>query len=299
MGNKNILIIETNKENLKVLNELLEVNNYNVISACSEDELSCIDVIDELHLTLVNSSVTFLSPKDIYDLLQSTFHESPPLIYLDNSKKYKTELLLECYKIGVVDYIKKPFELKEIVCKIDLHTNQFAKLNKYKSRVEKLANLATVDQLSNFSSKMHMQAILKHQIKLSQRHTNELSILYLRLLDTDRFVGAFGYEYGEKFIASFAKELKKSMRESDVIARWCGSDFMILLLYTNEKISSSIAKKIMSKLHPVEIMPNVRPSIAIGITELENEDTIQSIVSRSKKAMFKASKLQFERIQRN
>ena len=186
MKNKNIIIIESNIQNLEILVELLSKNNYNVISVSSEDELKKIEGICELDLALINSNMTFLSPKEIFDLLDKSFEIPPSLLFIDSEKEYSSNLLIECYEMGAVDYIKKPFDLKEILARVNLHANQFLKLNEYRLKIDKLASLATIDQLSKLSSKMHMQAILKHQIALSARYENKFSIFYLRLLDISK-----------------------------------------------------------------------------------------------------------------
>ncbi len=299
MKNKNIIIIESNIQNLEILVELLSKNNYNVISVSSEDELKKIEGICELDLALINSNMTFLSPKEIFDLLDKSFEIPPSLLFIDSEKEYSSNLLIECYEMGAVDYIKKPFDLKEILARVNLHANQFLKLNEYRLKIDKLASLATIDQLSKLSSKMHMQAILKHQIALSARYENKFSIFYLRLLDISKFIGIFGYEYGEKFIANFAQELKKYLRETDSIARWAGSDFVILSPHTNKTTSDVIAKKILVELNIIEVMPDVKVDFAIGVTELDDDDCIKSIIQRSKNAMFEASKLEFGKMHRH
>jgi len=296
MAKKNILIIQTNKQNLKVLGELLVSNYYKVVTVDSNEELKKIDDIPELHLVLVSANMTFISPKGVVEVLENKFDLLPPIVFVESAKEHDKKMLLECYIAGAVDYIKKPFDSQEILARINSHIHQFAKLCEYKHRVDKLVSLATVDQLSKLSSKVHMQAVLKHQVDIFLRHPSDLAIFYLRLLDVEKVVGAFGFEYGEKLIASFAKELKKKLRESDVIARWAGSDFIVLLPYTDIPTSYMVAKKLMAQLTSIEIKADIKPNIAIGIAELTDDDTIKSIIDKAKNAMGEASKMEYGKI---
>jgi len=298
MAKKNILIIQTNKQNLKILGELLVSNYYKVVTVDSNEELKKIDDIAELNLVLVSANMTFISPKGVVEILEDKFDLLPPIVFVESAKEHDKKMLLECYAAGVIDYIKKPFDSQEVLARINSHIHQFAKLYEYKQRVDKLVALATVDQLSKLSSKMHMQAILKHQVDIFLRHPSNLAVFYLRLLDMEKVVGSFGFEYGEKLIASFAKELKKKLRESDVIARWAGSDFIVLLPYTDEPTSDMVARKLMAQLSCIEIKADIKPNIAIGITELTDDDTIKSVIDKAKSAMEEASKMEYGKVYR-
>jgi diguanylate cyclase (GGDEF)-like protein len=169
-------------------------------------------------------------------------------------------------------------------------------LREYKLRLDKLANLATIDQLSKATSKMQMQAILKHRIGYFNRYKEDTSIIYLSLINIDKLIGTFGLEKGEQIISHFSKLLKSFIRESDVLARWAGSDFILLLTNTSEEGAKFIARKLKTKLNDREIIKGIKPDMAFGITGFTEDDDLKDIVERVKYALNEAKKQEYGRI---
>jgi len=299
MANKRILIIEHNEKNLETLSGLLEKNGYDVFTIKSKYELLKLDEVGEVCLFLVSSHINFITVEDVLGQIEYHFSAQHPVMFIDSAKEYDKGTLVECFKYGGVDYIKSPFDSREIMFRINFHVAQFVKITEYKLRIDKLIGLATTDQLSKFSSKMHIRAILKHTIEVNDRYPSDNTVLYLRLSEIERVVSTFGFEYGEKLIASFSKVLKKQLRESDVVGRWAGADFIILLPYTEEHIADDVAKKLYTNLTKTEIMKDIRPSLSIGATEILKGDTVDSILEKAKHAMSEASKDRYDRISRN
>jgi len=297
MTNKQILIIELNEQNYKVLDTVFSKAGYSVVSILDDVGFKEFNQkIDTFDAILVNSHVEFVSVNDVVKLAEFDTGLKIPVIYIDSSKEHNKQKLQECFEAGVADYIKKPFDSKEMLARLSYHCEQLIKLREYKLRVDKLANLATIDQLSKLTSKMHMQAILKHQINYFNRYKTDTTLIYLTLLNIDKLIGTFGFEKGEKFISQFAKVLKSTIRQSDVLARWAGSDFIILLTNTSIDASEFIAKKIKAELSNADIMQGIQPELAFGITSFTEDDNVKEVLERAKYALSEAKKQSYGKI---
>ncbi|MDF1880623.1 diguanylate cyclase [Sulfurimonas sp. MAG313] len=296
MSEKHILIIESNVKNLEVLVDLFEKQEYKVSSLHSEEELIALSDFKEYQAVIINKQVKFVQALDFVNRVNESHIPHIPVIFLDTAAKHDANSLKICLEAGAVEYIKKPFDTNELLLRIDLHIKMFLERAQYKLRVDKLGHLATVDQLSKLSSKMHMQVILKHQFDLFKRYTNPTTLIYMRLLETRRSVDTFGFEHGEKMIVGFSKELKKILRESDVAARWQGSDFVIFLPHTTLEETYIVAKKLSTFLSKKDILPDTRPHMAFGLTEFQEDDTVSSLIAKGKSALNTASKKTFDRI---
>jgi diguanylate cyclase (GGDEF)-like protein len=294
MVKKQILILENNQKNYELLNTIFSEEDFESVAVLSREDFDALQ-IDMYDLVIVNTHVNYIEPAKLLDLIHKEYHVKVPVIYLDNAAEHDKKMLKECFEHGASEYIKKPFDKYEILFRVRYHFTQVQKMKEYKLRVDKLAHLATVDQLSKSSSKMHMQAILKHQLNNYKRYKIDTSIIYMSLVNVDKFVGLFGFEVGEKLISVFAKELKNILRESDFLARWAGSDFIILLTNTDAQSALIAAKKINEKLSRVDIMKNTQPVMAFGITQFKESDDIGELLSRSKYALKEAKKQEYGR----
>ncbi|QFR49233.1 diguanylate cyclase [Sulfurimonas lithotrophica] len=294
MVKKRVLILEVNEKNFTSLATVLKRKGYESVSY---NEINNLDKeIENIDIVLVNTHITYIDISKIYELVNTEFIVKIPIIFLDNSKESNKELIEKCFSNGASDFIKRPFSSSEILARVDYHYDQFYKLREYKLRVDKLANLATVDQLSKLTSKMHMQAILKHQLNNYNRYKTPTSVLYIGLINVDKIVSICGFEYGEKLIQSFSKKLKALIRESDVVSRWKGSNFMVLLSNTDAKNAENLAKKLNKTLSGIEVMKDTKPVLAFGITEFIEEDWIEEIEQRAVYALKQAKKQEYGRI---
>jgi len=298
MINKQILIVELNEQNFNVLDSVLTKAGYSCKAVFDAETFQSLEVKeeDEYDLIIVNSHVQYVDVEDVVKLAEFDTALKIPVVYIDSAKEHSKAALDSCFAAGVSDYIKKPFDSKEIIARVNYHCEQLYKLREYKLRVDKLANLATIDQLSKSTSKMHMQAILRHQINYFNRYKTDTTLIYLSLMNVDKLIGTFGLEKGERVISQFAKVLKASIRESDVLARWAGSDFIILLTNTSVSASEFIAKKLKTELSNVEVMKGIKPDLAFGITSFTEDDDVKEVIERAKYALSEAKKQTYGKI---
>jgi len=298
MIKKQILIIELNEQNFNVLDKVLSKVDYECKAILGAKEFKNLnEKMAEYDAIIVNSHVQDIKVEEVLKLAEYDALLKIPVIYIDSAKEHSKKMLNECYNVGISEYIKKPFDSKEIIARVNYHTEQYAKLREYKLRLDKLANLATIDQLSKSTSKMHMQAILKHHINYFNRYKTDSILIYLSLLNIDKLVGTFGMEKGEKVIAQFSKALKSTIRESDVLARWAGADFIIFLTNTSTSVSENITKKLKIELSSMEVMKGIKPDLAFGITSFNENDSVKEVIDRAKYALTEAKKQTYGKIQ--
>lgn len=297
MEKKQILILEVNQHNFDVLSELLQQHGFTCKAVLDVDTFNTVkkDILD-YNLILVNASINYLKPAEV--IFESDFDSSIkiPTIFIDGEDLYNKEKLRECFEAGACDYVKRPFESFEIISRVSYHCEEFLKLQEYRRRMDKLANLATVDQLSKLTSKMQIQAILKHQIEYYNRYKTDTTVVYFSLININKIIGIFGLSHGERLISLFAKELKNLIRASDVLARWEGSDFILILTNTNKKSSETLIKKISAELSQIESIKELNLEIAFGITSFMENDEMKIVVERAKYALSEARQQRYGKI---
>ncbi len=89
-------------------------------------------------------------------------------------------------------------------------------------------SLATMDELTSLSNRRGFEVLAKHTLDLCRRMRRSASLLFF---DLDRFKqinDGFGHAEGDRALQSFADVLKQVCRESDVIARISGDEFVVL-----------------------------------------------------------------------
>jgi diguanylate cyclase (GGDEF)-like protein len=97
----------------------------------------------------------------------------------------------------------------------------------------------------------------------------------------------YGHKVGDEFLKTYAKILKKNSRQEDIIARWGGDEFVILLPNTDQSITENVIKRIREAVSKVEIEGETL-SIACGYAIKESaEKDIEEIFKEADDRMYK------------
>lgn len=116
------------------------------------------------------------------------------------------------------------------------------------------------------------------------------------MIDIDSFKyynDHYGHQLGDRLLVSFAGILIDNIRESDLLARYGGDEFILLLPETKRQDVALIINRIKEKVaHPLCLENNSRIllTFSYGISELMNEDTFEMLIGRADKAMFEDKK---------
>ncbi|CAN2039789.1 hypothetical protein GMMP15_1440001 [Candidatus Magnetomoraceae bacterium gMMP-15] len=120
MYKKQILVVDDEQDIAELIKYNLEKDNYNVITANSGEEVFDIVKYNIPELILLDIMLPNINGFEIASCLQedSVFCDIP-IIFL--SAKDDTESVVKGLQLGGSDYIKKPFELKELSTRINMH----------------------------------------------------------------------------------------------------------------------------------------------------------------------------------
>jgi diguanylate cyclase (GGDEF)-like protein len=153
--------------------------------------------------------------------------------------------------------------------------------------------MAYTDPLTQTNNRAAFDDYIKREIGLAGRHSKSLSIVYL---DIDHFKyinDKYGHECGDVALASVAKWIKEGLRSSDVVFRFGGEEFVILLSETDLIDAELVAERIRSSIESHTLSYNMQAvsiTASLGVSEWRVNDTADVLVKRADDAMYKAKK---------
>jgi len=173
--------------------------------------------------------------------------------------------------------------------------NLFKKENReLKKEIEKLKELVTIDFLTRVYNRRAFSDFFKkscHEVKWTAKHRTRrrrresFSLLLIDLDDFKIFNDKYGHLSGDRILKKTAKFLQKSVRDFDIVSRWGGEEFAIILqeatLKQAEKRAKIILKNAQKKL-PV--------TLSIGVTQSNPKLTARQIFHKVDKAVYRAKK---------
>ena len=165
------------------------------------------------------------------------------------------------------------------------HILSYQTLKKCLIQNERLAIIVATDSLTKVSNRMHLQTILFQSVKEQKRYDRIFSIIYFQITDIQKINAIYGFSKGDKLLKDVAQSVLKSLRHSDIIARWSGSDFIIFLPKSTILDADALVKKLNGHLLKEEFLKAFNTRLIYGITQVRKDDTMYSLVERANKAL--------------
>ncbi|MEH7076920.1 sensor domain-containing protein [Neobacillus drentensis] len=154
-----------------------------------------------------------------------------------------------------------------------------------------IKHMAYHDQLTGLPNRYLLREKINGLVKRSSEKQGSFALLFL---DLDRFKAVndrFGHEVGDKLLIEIAHRLKRLVNDNDMISRYGGDEFTILLSHTNVDRARDVAQSILTHLsEPFLHEIFVTPSIGISIFP-DHGETFDSLIKKADLAMYFAKSL--------
>ena len=158
--------------------------------------------------------------------------------------------------------------------------------------LDTIRTLATVDELTALSNRRHMNEVLAQE---ERRHGGSAgTCTCIALLDIDFFKqinDRYGHAAGDAVLRSFAQAARAELRAGDVLARWGGEEFLLMLPDTGEAAARAVVERIrlrVGELQPEEVALERRLSFSAGLTARRGVEALADTVNRADKALYQA-----------
>jgi two-component system cell cycle response regulator len=158
--------------------------------------------------------------------------------------------------------------------------------------VEEAQRLATIDALTGLMNRRAFLQALEIEMERATRLHYPLSLI---LLDVDHFKAindTRGHACGDVVLSGLGRLLSKEARKSDLLARWGGEEFIIVLSGADEERGQIAAERYRNAIERVEILDNRGERIPItasmGLARMEPAEQADSFVDRADRAMYAA-----------
>lgn len=156
------------------------------------------------------------------------------------------------------------------LAKIEVLSSFLALLIKKISLYETIRELAIIDDLTQVFVRRHFMERLTEEIKRSQRFKTPLSLLMLDIDHFKRYNDDFGHLVGDATLKKVAEIIKVNVRRVDLVGRYGGEEFIVVMPETRQKDAQDIAERIRShiarhifKVYHVETKVTVSQGIAV------------------------------------
>ena len=175
---------------------------------------------------------------------------------------------------------------------IGLMTEQFFTMKqKLDDDYDAIEKLALTDSLTKISNRRGFFESSDELFKLTQRTKASLTLM---ILDIDFFKNVndtYGHIVGDEILKHLVKNVKKVLRDSDILARFGGEEFIVLLPQTDISGALEVAEKIRSSVETntyANKEVTVPITISIGVSQCNEERELKQLIQRADEALYVA-----------
>jgi len=158
---------------------------------------------------------------------------------------------------------------------------------------ELLSKLAAIDPLTELLNRRKIEMELDLELKKSKRLGLPLSLVFCDLDYFKHINDKYGHPVGDEVLKGVSRQLQAGIREYDRVARYGGEEFLIMLPQTKAEIAVEIADRLRTSIerwrliHQEKLWP-LNVTISMGVAEMNRDETLDSLIDRADKALYRA-----------
>lgn len=161
-------------------------------------------------------------------------------------------------------------------------------LRGYQRRLELMA---TKDKLTGATSRQVFDWVFKRAQKTALRKDWPLSMI---VLDIDHFKNIndqHGHQFGDQVLKSVSQLIRKKVRDVDVLCRWGGEEFLLLLENCDQQHAAKVAETLRESISQLQIRIKdqmVSVTISAGVAEYQLDESMDHLIERCDHAMYES-----------
>jgi len=148
--------------------------------------------------------------------------------------------------------------------------------------------LSVTDKLTGLANRRKLETALQSEILRARRYGKIFAII---ILDVDHFKtvnDTHGHQAGDSVLIELSTLLTKNARETDIVGRWGGEEFLIICPETNLTVVSTLAERYRTELERHEFKQVGQVTSSFGVAAWQEGDDVQGLIQRADDALYRA-----------
>ncbi len=245
-----ILVVDDDRDGIELLAEWLSMEGYDVLKATSGIEAMKRIGAERPDLILLD---LLIPPPDGLAVIRAVKKDrvmsTIPVIVMTVKRDVASKV--EALRSGADEFIVKPFHFDELnaVVRASLKKRYiYASLERANRQLreanEKLLKLSVTDDRTNLLNDRYLKRRLSEEFKRAQRYGAPLSVMMLDLDHFKQVNDKYGHDCGDKVLAEFGSLIMQNAREIDIVGRFGGEEFLMILPNTDGIRAAIVAERV-------------------------------------------------------
>lgn len=159
--------------------------------------------------------------------------------------------------------------------------------------VSKLSDIAMHDQLTKLPNRRYLESFMHYKMEEFLRFGRKFAILFADIDNFSRFNNEYGHDTGDAVLRNIAESIRRSVRKNDLVGRWGGEEFVGVYAINDAEDVRIVGEKFRRLVEMTEVVNKeelLNVSVSVGITAVQEGDTIETMVTRADEFMYRSKK---------
>ena len=280
-----VLVADDDGVTRAMVSAWLRDSGLDVVAARDGDEALVVATEQQPDLLLVDVTMPGRDGYDVCRAIQAASAVPPPVIFL--TAHATTTARVAGLDAGAVDYIVKPFEQAELIARVRAALRT-------KAVRDGFVEQATRDGLTGLLNRREIDAHAEAAVSLAHRHGRSVSFLMVDIDHFKRINDRYGHAAGDEVLREVARRIFAACRTSDVVGRYGGEEFLLLLPETFADDAITTGNKIRRVLseEPVKCGDlRIAVTASVGVAELDPGMKTAELYEAADRALYRAKEL--------
>lgn len=280
-----ILVVDDNILNIRLLKDILEDENYTVFQI--NNSIEVLDIVNDVKpdVILLDIMMPEMDGFEVCKALKDDFEAKDIPIIMVTAKTESSDLK-KALEIGAFDYIKKPIDEVEVIARVQSAL-------RFKEYQEKLKEMASKDGLTGVYNHALLIELFEKELNKQERNAGNISFV---MLDIDYFKKVndnYGHISGDIVLKGLSQILESSTRSSDIVGRFGGEEFSIVLPEISADEAYKLCDRIRQTIENYDFFISeiaIKITVSMGIYFKTSKDSISSkeIIKNADTALYTA-----------
>ncbi len=204
------------------------------------------------------------------------------------------DLVIRGLDLGVNDYVVRPVDKHELTARLRTQVLRKRYNDELRASLTQTIEMAVTDGLTGLHNRRYLDSHLQILFDRAVARRRPLSVM---ITDLDRFKSindTYGHDGGDDVLREFARRLRKNVRGIDLVCRYGGEEFVVVMPDTDGPIAEKVAERIRAEIErtPFAIGKDgttIGVTISVGISSiLQPTDTVEALMKRADVALYEA-----------
>ena len=246
MVEEKILIVDDNAEVLEKTEGLLSQVGYSVVPCTSGEEALEILNKERFDLVLLDINMPSLNGYEVCLRIRQTFAlDDLPIIFL--TSREDSDSVTKGFHAGASDFVSKSALFDVLLARVNVHI-------RLSRTLRFLRDISLTDDLTGCYNRRHGMYTLREWFARSKRYGTPFSMIYFDLNGLKTINDKYGHQAGDLLLRSVVNSCKKLLRESDILFRMGGDEFMVLCPDTDKRGAFICAERMQESVKGVTIV---------------------------------------------